>query len=44
MRSETFSPDYHNLGIVLLVAKDDLNKLQAKGFDMLSAVGPAYQL
>ncbi len=43
MRSETFSPDYHNLGIVLLVAKDDLNKLQAKGFDLLSAVGPAYQ-
>jgi len=43
MRSETFSPDYHNQGLVLLVAKDDLNKLQAKGFDLLSAVGPAYQ-
>jgi len=43
MRSETFSPDYHNQRLVLLVAKDDLNKLRAMGFDLLSAVGPAYQ-
>jgi len=43
MRSQTFSPEYSNLKLVLLVAKDDLNKLQTKGFDLLSAVGPAFQ-
>lgn len=42
MRSETFLPDY-NKEIVLLVVKEDLNKLQAKGFDLLSCTGPAYQ-
>lgn len=43
MKSETFSPDYSNLNLVLLVARDDLNKLDAKGFDLRSAVGPAFQ-
>jgi len=43
MRSQSFSPDYGNLNLVLLVVKDDLNKLQTKGFDLLSAVGPAFQ-
>jgi len=43
MQNQTFFPDYENSAIVLLVAKDDLIKIQAKGFDLLSAVGPAYQ-
>lgn len=43
MQSQTFSPEYGNLKLVLLVVKDDLNKLQTKGFDLLSAVGPAFQ-
>lgn len=43
MQSQSFSPDYGSLNIVLLVVKDDLNKLQTKGFDLLSAVGPAFQ-
>lgn len=43
MKSETFSPDYGSLNLVLLVARDDLNKLDAKGFDLRSAVGPAFQ-
>ena len=43
MRSQTFSPDYKNLSLVFLVAKDDLNKLKTKGFELLSCVGPAYQ-
>ena len=42
MRSKIFSPDYR-LGIVLLVVQDVLNNLQTKGFDLLSAVGPAYR-
>lgn len=44
MRSQSFSPDYSSLNLVLLVIKDELNKLQTKGFDLLSAVGPAFQL
>jgi len=43
MQIQTFFPDYENSAVVLLVAKDDLIKIQAKGFDLLSAVGPAYQ-
>jgi hypothetical protein len=43
MQSQSFSPDYSSLNLVLLVVKDDLNKLQTKGFDLLSAVGPAFQ-
>jgi len=43
MQNQTFFPDYENSAVVLLVAKDDLNKIQTKGFDLLSAVGPAYQ-
>lgn len=42
MRSEMLSPDY-NRSVILLVEKGALNKLQAKGFDLLSAVGLAYQ-
>lgn len=42
MRSEILSPDY-NRGVVLLVEKGALNKLQVKGFDLLTAAGPAYQ-
>ncbi len=43
MQSQTFSPDYKNSAVVLLVDQDNLNKLQAKGFDFLSASGPAYR-
>ncbi len=43
MKSETFSPDYGSLNLVLLVARDDLKKLEAKGFGLRSAVGPAFQ-
>lgn len=44
MRSQTLSPDYKNSAIVLLVEKNNLNKIQEKGFDLLSATGPALQL
>ncbi|MFH1720678.1 MAG: hypothetical protein ABH856_03675 [Patescibacteria group bacterium] len=43
MRSQTLSPDYKNSAIVLLVDKDNLNKIQEKGFDLLSSTGPAFQ-
>jgi len=43
MRSQTLSPDYKNSAIVLLVDKDNLNKIQEKGFDLLSSAGPAFQ-
>ena len=43
MQSQSFSPDYDKLNLVLLAVKDDLNRLQTKGFDLLSAVGPAFQ-
>jgi hypothetical protein len=43
MQSQTLSPDYKNSAIVLLVDQDNLNKIQAKGFDLLSASGPAYR-
>ena len=43
MRSQTFSPGYKDSAVVLLVDQDNLNKLQAKGFDFLSASGPAYR-
>jgi hypothetical protein len=42
MRSKIFSPDYRS-SIVLLVTQDVLNNLQTKGFNLLSAVGPAYR-
>ena len=42
MRSEMLSPDYSR-SVVLLVEKGALNKLQAKGFDLLTAVGPAFK-
>jgi hypothetical protein len=44
MKSHTFSPDYDSLNLVLLVVRDNLNKLDAKGFDLRSVVGPAFQL
>lgn len=43
MRIETFFPDYSTLNLVLLIVKDDLNKIQTKNFDLLSAVGPVYK-
>ncbi len=43
MQSRTFSPSYKDLAVVLLVDQDNLNKLQAKGFNFLSASGPAYR-
>lgn len=43
MQSLTLSPDYKNSAIVLLVDKDNLNKIQEKGLDLLSAAGPAFQ-
>lgn len=43
MQSQTLSPDYENSAIVLLVDKDNLNKIQEKGFDLLSFTGPAFQ-
>lgn len=42
MRSEMLSPDYHH-SVILLVEKGALNKLQAKGFDLLAAVGPVFR-
>ncbi|HBW74126.1 MAG: hypothetical protein UX10_C0023G0008 [Candidatus Magasanikbacteria bacterium GW2011_GWA2_45_39] len=43
MQSQTLSPDYKNSAIVLLVDKDNLNKIQERGFDLLSSTGPAFQ-
>lgn len=43
MQSQTLSPDYKNSAVVLLVDKDNLNKIQEKGFDLLSSAGPAFQ-
>jgi len=43
MKSKTFSPDYANGGVIFLVLKEDLNKLQSKGWDILAHSGPAYQ-
>lgn len=44
MQSQTFSPDYKDSAIVLLIDKNNLNKIQEKGFDLLSVTGPAFQL
>ena len=43
MRSQTLSPNYDNSAVVLLVLKNDLDKLQAKGYNLLSSAGPAFQ-
>lgn len=43
MKSQIFFPDYKNFAVVLLVDKDDLNKIQKKGFNLLSVTGSAYQ-
>ena len=43
MQSQTLSPDDKNSAIVLLVDKDNLNKIQERGFDLLSSTGPAFQ-
>jgi len=43
LKNILFSPDYKNSAIVLLVDQDNLHKIQAKGFDLLSASGPAYK-
>jgi hypothetical protein len=42
-QSRTLSPDYNNSAIVVIVLKESLNKLEAKGFDLLASVGPAFQ-
>jgi hypothetical protein len=44
MESKTFSPDYTNSCVIFLVLKEDLSKLQDKGWDILANCGPAYQL
>lgn len=43
MQSRTLSPDYKKQGVILLVDKDNLNKIQEKGFDLLGTTGPAFQ-
>lgn len=43
MRLQTLFPDYKNSAVVLLVDKNNLNKIQEKGFDLLSATSPAFQ-
>ena len=43
MLSKTFSPDYKNSSVVVLILKENLGKLKQKGWDILSIVGPAYQ-
>lgn len=43
MRTQTLSPDYQNRAIIVLVRQDNLSKLTANGFNLLAAVGPAYQ-
>lgn len=43
MQSKTFSPDYANSCVVFIVLKEDLNKLQDKGWNILANCGPAYQ-
>lgn len=44
MESKTFSPDYANGCVIFLVLKEDMNKLQDKGWDILANCGPACQL
>ena len=43
MESKTISPDYANSCKIFLVLKEDLNKLQEKGWDILANTGLAYQ-
>jgi hypothetical protein len=43
MHSEVLSPDYERSAIVILIEKNLLAKIEAKGFNLLSAAGPAYQ-
>ena len=43
MKSNTFSPDHANSCVVILVLKEDLSKIQEKGWDILSLCGVAYQ-
>lgn len=43
MQSQTIAPDYKNSAVVLLVEKNNLNKIQEKGFDLLGVAGPAFQ-
>jgi|SRR3989344_645051 len=42
-QSQTLSPDHKNSALVILVMKDQLKKLQNKGFNLLGSTGPAYQ-
>jgi len=43
MKSSTFSPDNANGCVVFLVLKEDLGKIQEKGWNILSLCGPTYQ-
>jgi hypothetical protein len=43
MKSNTFSPEHVSRCIVFLVLKEDLSKIQEKGWDILSLCGPTYQ-
>ena len=43
MQSQILSPDYKNSAIVLLVDKKNLNQIQEKGLNLLSAAGPTFQ-
>ncbi|MEI7741690.1 MAG: hypothetical protein WCJ29_04245 [bacterium] len=38
-----FAPDYEKSAVVILVEKDDLAKLEKRGFGLLALSGPAYQ-
>jgi|SRR3989338_1981994 len=43
MKSKTFSPDYPNSCVVFLLSKEDLNKLEVKGWNILIHSGLTYQ-
>lgn len=43
MKSNTFSPEHVSSCVVFLVLKEDLSKIQEKGWDILSLCGPTYQ-
>ena len=43
MKSNTFSPNHTNSCVVILVLKEDLSKIQEKGWDILSLCGVTYQ-
>jgi hypothetical protein len=44
MHTQTFFPDYKKSAVVMLVEKEGLNKIRKNGFDILSVVGPVFQV